>query len=348
MAARRLQGPCRKPRGMRWLVTGGLGFIGSHFIRLALRERPGLEIVNLDAMTYAGNPANVRDLEGDPRYRFVKGDICDPARVREALANGSDAIVNFAAESHVDRSIADPEAFLRTDALGTHVLLQAQRARAIARYLQVSTDEVYGTVLQGESDESDPLRPRSPYAASKAAGDLLCLAYHATYGAPVLITRGSNTYGPNQYPEKIVPLFVTNLLDDRPVPLYGDGLHIRDWLYVEDHARAILRVLEHGELGSVYNVSGETPQTNLDLTRTLIRLCGRSMETHVEHVADRPGHDRRYAVSCGKLRALGWSPRVPFDEGIARTVEWYRANESWWRPLKERNAGQGAGAVRSK
>ncbi len=318
---------------MRWLVTGGLGFIGSHFIRLTLRERPRLEVVNLDAMTYAGNPANLRDVEGNPRYRFVKADVCDPAAVREALG-GADAVVNFAAETHVDRSIADPEAFLRTDALGTLVLLQAVREFAIPRYLQVSTDEVYGNVPHGESLESDSLCPRSPYAASKAAGDLLVLAYHATHGAPVLITRGSNTYGPYQYPEKIVPLFVTNLMDDRPVPLYGDGLQIRDWLYVEDHARAILHVLERGETGNVYNVSGDTPRTNLELTRTLAQGCDRSMETHVMHVPDRPGHDRRYAVNSGKLRALGWKPQMAFEEGIARTIDWYRANESWWRPLK--------------
>jgi dTDP-glucose 4,6-dehydratase len=319
---------------MRWLVTGGLGFIGSHFIRLALRERPQVEIVNLDAMTYAGNPANVKDVENDPRYRFVKGDICDPAAVREAIADGVAAIVNFAAETHVDRSILDPEAFLRTDTLGTHVLLEALREREIARYLQVSTDEVYGNVEAGESLENDPLRPRSPYAASKAAGDLLALAYRTTYDAPVLVTRGSNTYGPYQYPEKIVPLFVTNLIDDRPVPLYGDGLQIRDWLYVEDHARAILQVLERGEVGGVYNIAGGSSRTNLELTRVLIEHCGRSTATHVTHVADRPGHDRRYAVNAARVRALGWKPRITFDEGIARTVAWYRANETWWRPLK--------------
>ncbi len=319
---------------MRWLVTGGLGFIGSHFIRIALRERPALEIVNLDAVTYAGNPVNLRDAESDPRYRFVKGDICDAASVREALGGGADAIVNFAAETHVDRSILDPEAFLRTDAVGTLVLLQALRRTDVPRYLQVSTDEVYGNVPAGESTEGDALRPRSPYAASKAAGDLLALAYHETYGAPVIITRGSNTYGPYQYPEKIVPLFITNLIDDRPVPVYGDGLQIRDWLYVEDHARAILHVLEHGDTGSVYNVSGGTPQTNLDLTRRLVIGCGRSMETHVEHVTDRPGHDRRYAVDSGKLRTLGWQPRTNFEIGIAQTIDWYRANEAWWRPLK--------------
>jgi dTDP-glucose 4,6-dehydratase len=324
----------RSPRTMRWVVTGGLGFIGSAFIRLVLAERPNVEIINLDAMTYAGNPANVRELEGDPRYRFVRGDICNPQDVREAIGTGADAIVNFAAETHVDRSILDPEAFLRTDVLGTHSLLEAARERGIPRYLQVSTDEVYGHVPEGESTESDPLRPRSPYSASKAGGDLQVLAYHATYGTPVLITRGSNTYGPYQYPEKIVPLFVTNLLDDQPVPVYGDGLQVRDWIHVEDHARAILHVLELGETGNVYNVGGGNPRTNLELTRLLVQDCGRSMETHVRYVADREGHDRRYSVSSAKLRALGWMPRIPFDRGIRETIAWYRANEAWWRPLK--------------
>ncbi len=319
---------------MRWLVTGGLGFIGSQFIRLVLRERAEVSVVNLDAMTYAGNPANLRDVEHDPRYRFHKGDICDAGAVAEAIGPGVDAIVNFAAETHVDRSILDPKDFLHTDILGTHVLLEAQRERGVRRYLQVSTDEVYGDVAAGDSTESDPLRPRSPYAASKAGADLQVLAYHVTYGAPVLITRGSNTYGPRQYPEKIVPLFVTNLIDNQPVPVYGDGEQIRDWLHVEDHARAILHVLERGKTGNVYNVGGANPRTNLELTRLLVEGCGRSMETHVEHVTDRLGHDRRYALDTAKLRALGWSPRVPFDEGLRSTVAWYRANESWWRPLK--------------
>ncbi|HVN68493.1 MAG TPA: dTDP-glucose 4,6-dehydratase [Candidatus Binatia bacterium] len=323
---------------MRWLVTGGLGFIGSHFIRLALSERPEAAIVNLDAVTYAGNPANLRDVENDPRYRFVKGDVCDPAAVRDALRGGADAIVNFAAETHVDRSISDPGVFLRTDTLGTGVLLAAQREFHVPRYVQVSTDEVYGEVARGESLENDPLRPRSPYAASKAGADLLALAYHETYGAPVLITRGSNTYGPNQYPEKIVPLFVTNLLDDEPVPVYGDGLQVRDWIYVEDHARAILHVLERGEPGNVYNVSAGNARTNLDLTKLLTRGCGRSMETHVKHVTDRLGHDRRYAINSEKVRALGWRPAMPFEEGVARTIAWYRENEAWWRPLKSEAA----------
>jgi len=319
---------------MRWLVTGGLGFIGSTFIRLALRERPSLEIVNLDAMTYAANPANVAEVEGDSRYRFVKGDICDAAAVRSAVGDGVDAIVNFAAETHVDRSILDPEAFLQTDILGTHVLLETVRERGIARFLQVSTDEVYGDVADGESTESDALRPRSPYSASKAGGDLQVLAYRTTYDLPVLITRGSNTYGPNQYPEKLIPLFITNLVDDQPVPVYGDGLQVRDWLHAQDHARGILHVLEHGEPGNVYNLGGGNPRTNLEITQRLIEACGRSMETHVKHVADRAGHDRRYAVDSSKARALGWTPRVPFEEGLLATVAWYRENESWWRPLR--------------
>jgi|SRR5579884_909891 len=322
---------------MRLLVTGGLGFIGSTFIHLVLRERPDARIVNLDAMTYAGNPANCADFEGDRRYRFVKGDICDAAAVEEALADGVDAIVNFAAETHVDRSILEPEAFLRTDVLGTHVLLEAVRRRGIARFVQVSTDEVYGEVAAGESTEDDPLRPRSPYSASKAGGDLQVLAYWTTYKAPVLITRGSNTYGPRQYPEKLIPLFVTNLLDGQTVPVYGDGLQIRDWLHAEDHARGILCVLERGVLGNVYNIGGGNPRANIEVTRMLVEACGRSMRTHVRYVADREGHDRRYAIACAKVNALGWKPQIPFDEGLRETIAWYRDNESWWRPLKNRD-----------
>lgn len=319
---------------MRWLVTGGLGFIGSNFIRLALRERPELSIVNLDAMTYAGNPANLRDVETSPRYRFVKGDIGDPTAVDSAIGDGVDAIVNFAAETHVDRSILDPEAFLRTDILGTHVLLEAVRKHDIARYLQVSTDEVYGDVSEGESREDDPLRPRSPYSASKAGGDMQVLAYWTTFATPVLVTRGSNTYGPYQYPEKLIPLFVSNLIDDQPVPVYGDGLQIRDWLHVDDHARGILHVLEHGALGEIYNVGGGNPRTNMEITQLLVDGCGRSMDAHVRHVEDRAGHDRRYAIDTAKARAIGWAPVVPFEDGLRATIAWYQANEAWWRPLK--------------
>jgi dTDP-glucose 4,6-dehydratase len=318
---------------MRWLVTGGLGFIGSHFVRLALRERPDVEILNLDAMTYAANPANLADVQDDPRYRFQRGDICDPAAVRAAIGGRADAIINFAAETHVDRSIENSARFLRTDALGTHVLLEAVREGLAGLLLQVSTDEVYGSVAQGRSIESDPLRPRNPYSASKAAGDLLALAFAETYGISVRITRGSNTYGPNQYPEKIVPLFITNVLQDRSVPLYGDGLQIRDWLYVEDHARAVLAVLERGEDGGVYNVASDSPCTNIDLAHRLIEGSGGSVERHMRHVTDRLGHDRRYALDGGRLRALGWQPQVSFDDGLARTIAWYRDNASWWRPL---------------
>jgi len=318
----------------RWLVTGGLGFIGSAFVRLVLRERPGVTVTVLDAVTYAGNAANVAEVAHDPRYSFVKGDIADAARVDEAIGEGVDAIVNFAAETHVDRSILDPEAFIRTDVMGTHVLLEAVRRRGIGRFLQVSTDEVYGDVEHGASTETDPIRPRSPYAASKAGGDLQVLAYHTTFGTPVVITRGSNTYGPYQYPEKLIPLFVTNLLDGEQVPVYGDGLQVRDWLYVDDHARGIAHVLEHGAPGEVYNLGGGNSRTNIAITRELIRLTGRAYDDSVRHVTDRPGHDRRYALDCSKANALGWTPRVDFAAGLAETVAWYRENEAWWRPIK--------------
>jgi len=317
-----------------WVVTGGLGFIGSAFVRVVLAERPDVSITVLDAMTYAGNPANLAAIAGDPRYRFVKGDIADAKAVDAAIGEGCDAIVNFAAETHVDRSILDPEAFIRTDVMGTHVLLEAVRRHQVTRFLQVSTDEVYGDVETGESTESDPIRPRSPYAASKAGGDLQVLAYHTTFGTPVLITRGSNTYGPYQYPEKLIPLFVTNLLEGEQVPVYGDGLQIRDWLYADDHARGIAHVLERGTPGEVYNLGGGNSRTNLEITKELIRLTGRTFEASVRHVTDRAGHDRRYALDCAKARALGWSPRTNFAVGLAETVNWYRDHEDWWRPIK--------------
>ncbi len=324
----------RRLGSQRWIVTGGAGFIGSAFVRLVLSERPHVRIVNFDALTYAGNRANLASVESDPRYSFVHADICDAAAVDRAVGSGADAIVNFAAETHVDRSILSAEAFLRTDVLGTHVLLDAARKHGVARFLQVSTDEVYGDVAAGESKETDAIAPRSPYAASKAGGDLQVFAHRTTYGTPVLVTRGSNTYGPYQYPEKLIPLFVTNLLDDQTVPVYGDGLQVRDWLHVEDHARGILHVLERGELGNVYNLGGGNPRTNLEITQRLLAACGRAFDTHVRHVLDRPGHDRRYALDSSKARALGWRPRHDFETGLAQTVAWYRENEAWWRPIK--------------
>jgi dTDP-glucose 4,6-dehydratase len=316
-------------------VTGGLGFIGSHFIRLVLHERPDVTVVNFDAITYAANLTNLADVAHLPSYHFVKGDIADASAVAAALTHYEpDVIVNFAAETHVDRSILDAEAFLRTDILGTHVLLEAVRKFNIRRFLQVSTDEVYGDVETGTSSESAPLAPRSPYAASKAGGDLQVLAYVTTYGLPALITRGSNTFGSHQFPEKLIPLFATNLFEDRAVPLYGDGLQIRDWLHVEDHACGILHALEHGDDGAIYNIGGGNPRTNLEITQLLVDLCGRSFETHVRHVTDRPGHDRRYALDCSKIRKLGWSPRHEFSVALSNTVCWYRENEAWWRPLK--------------
>lgn len=325
----------RRPvKGLHWVVTGGLGFIGSAFVRMVVRERADVQITVLDAMTYAANPENLSAVSGDPRYRFVHGDICDPGAVRDAIGDEAAAIVNFAAETHVDRSILAPEQFLKTDILGTHVLLEAVREKRIERFLQVSTDEVYGDVDHGSSAEDHPLRPRSPYAASKAGGDLQVLAYATTYGTPVLITRGSNTYGPFQYPEKLIPLFVTNLIDDTPVPVYGDGRQIRDWLHVDDHARGILHVLEHGELGEIYNIGGGNSRENIEITNVLLAATGRAWDTHVRHVTDRAGHDRRYSLDCSKADRLGWRPNVDFERGLGETVDWYRANEAWWRPIK--------------
>ena len=316
----------------RLLVTGGAGFIGSNFVHWMLERHPDLRIVVLDKLTYAGNLANLADLQDDPRYEFVRGDIADAEAV-EPVAGRVDAIVNFAAESHVDRSIEAGADFIQTDIAGTHVLLEAARRHEHQLFLQISTDEVYGHVESGSSREDAPLAPRSPYAASKAGADLLVLAHATTYDLPVLITRSSNNYGPYQFPEKVVPLFVTNALDNEPLPLYGDGLQVRDWLFVRDNCEAIELVLLNGEVGSVYNIGSGDQMTNLDLTRTILDATGQP-ESLVRLVADRPGHDRRYAVDAGRVRALGWTPRHSFAEGMAETIDWYRANQAWWRPLK--------------
>ena len=317
---------------MRLVVTGGAGFIGSNFVRYMLRRYDDLEVVNLDKLTYAGNLENLRDVDDDPRYTFVKGDICDAVVVGEVL-RGADAVVNFAAETHVDRSISGPQDFIRTDVLGTHTLLEAVRELGVTRYLQISTDEVYGSTESGSFTEESELDPSSPYSASKAGGDLLVLAYHRTFGSPVLITRSSNNYGPYQYPEKVVPLFVTNAIDGDALPVYGDGLNVRDWLYVEDNCAAIDVVLRKGAVGEAYNIGGGNEVKNLTLTRQILKLLGKSPEL-IRFVSDRPGHDRRYSIDCAKVRALGWRPTTPFEKGLERTVAWYRDHPEWWRKLK--------------
>jgi dTDP-glucose 4,6-dehydratase len=316
----------------RLLVTGCCGFIGANFVRHELKDHPELEITNLDALTYAGNPDNLADLEDHPGYRFLRGDIADRGWVMHLVAEGGfDAIVNFAAESHVDRSIDDATPFLRTNVLGTQCLLDAARAAAVPRFVQVSTDEVYGSL--GPEDppfrETHPLAPNSPYAASKAAADLLVRAAHHTFGMTTVITRCSNNYGPYQFPEKLIPLFITNILADVPVPVYGDGRQVRDWIHVRDHCRGLDAALRRGRPGEVYNFGGRCERFNIDVTRTLLTLCGKA-EDLICHVTDRPGHDRRYAVDCSKAEAeLGWRPTIPFEQGLAETVDWYRAHTRW-------------------
>ena len=318
----------------RILVTGGAGFIGSNFARHLAARRPDWEIVVLDKLTYAGRRENLADLEGRPGFSFVQGDIADRGAVAAVLPS-CHYVVNFAAETHVDRSLYDAGSFIQTDVYGTFVLLEeSRRARELKMFVQISTDEVYGSVETGSSRETDALMPRNPYSASKAGADRLAYSYFTTYGLPVIVTRASNNYGPYQYPEKVIPLFVTHALDDIPVPLYGDGANVRDWLHVDDHCRAVDLLLESGRPGETYNIGGGNEVRNVDLTRRILSLVGRP-ESLIRRVADRPGHDRRYSLDCSKLRAMGWAPLVPFEEGLRRTVEWYRANEAWWRPIKE-------------
>jgi dTDP-glucose 4,6-dehydratase len=316
------------------LVTGGAGFIGSNFVRYMLRQHPDYRLVVYDKLTYAGNVSSLLDVHDDPRYRFVRGDIADKHGLAETIREHQiDTIVNFAAESHVDRSILEPDAFIHTDVVGTYVLLEAARQFGLERLHQVSTDEVYGSIVSGAFKEGDPLEPNSPYSASKAGGELMVRAYHATYGLNTVVTRGSNTFGPYQYPEKVAPLFITNAIDDEPLPLYGDGQQVRDWLYVLDHCAGIDHVLHHGAPGEVYNLGGGNERHNIDVTRQVLRLLGKP-ESLIRPVADRPGHDRRYALDCGKLQALGWRPAHDFETALAETVDWYRQNEWWWRPIK--------------
>jgi dTDP-glucose 4,6-dehydratase len=322
---------------LRILVAGGAGFIGSHYVRsLIAGEYPGYEgaaVTVLDKLTYAGNLANLAPVAGDSRYTFVEGDIVDGGLLSE-LVPGHDAVVNFAAETHVDRSIDGGADFVLTNVLGTQRLLQAALDAGTTTFVQVSTDEVYGTIPEGSWPEDHPLLPNSPYSAAKAGGDLLCRAYHRTHGMDVRVTRCSNNYGPYQYPEKVIPLFVTNLFEGKKVPLYGDGLNVRDWLHVDDHCRGIQVVLEKGAPGEIYNIGGGTELTNKELTDRLLAACGADWGS-VDYVTDRKGHDRRYSVDITKIRGLGYEPRVSFEDGLADAVQWYRDNEAWWRPLKK-------------
>lgn len=317
---------------MRLLVTGGCGFIGSNFIRLILEEHPEDEVLNLDKLTYAGNPENLRDVEGGSRHLFEKGDICEADDVSRAFSWGPDAVVNFAAETHVDRSITSPEDFVRTDVLGTYRLLEQTREMGL-RFVQISTDEVYGSIAEGSFTEESPLHPNSPYAASKAGADLLVRSYVRTYGLNAVIVRSSNNYGPYQYPEKVIPLFVTNLLEGRKVPLYGEGKNVRDWLYVRDNCKAIDLALRSGLAGEVYNIGAGQEKTNLELTRAILDIMGAGEES-IQYVLDRLGHDLRYAVDSSKMRGLGWSPQRDFEESLRETVEWYRDHADWWQPIK--------------
>jgi dTDP-glucose 4,6-dehydratase len=316
------------------LVTGGAGFIGANFVHYMLRTYPDYRIVVFDKLTYAGNKDNLKPVADDPRYAFVQGDICDAAAVRDAIERYEiDTIVNFAAETHVDRSILDPDAFVRTDVYGAYVLCEAAKDLRLERLHHISTDEVYGPIASGKFKEDDRFKPTSPYAAAKAGGELLILSYAQTYNLPITITRGVNTYGPYQYPEKAIPLFITNAIDDQPLPLYGDGTQVRDRLHAQDHARAVDVVLHHGQLGEAYNVAADMEHTNIDVARRILKLLGKP-ESLIQHVLDRPAHDVRYALDTEKLGALGWEPQITFEQGLEETVQWYVENESWWRPLK--------------
>jgi len=318
------------------LVTGGAGFIGSNFVRYALTTHADWRVTTLDKLTYAGRRENLHDVMDNPRHTFVHGDIAD-APVSGPLVEQSDLVVHFAAETHVDRSIMSAGDFIRTDVEGTFVLLEAaRRATHLRRFIQISTDEVYGSVPAGASRETDELKPRNPYAASKAGADRLAYSYWATYEVPVIVTRASNNYGPYQFPEKVIPLFVTNAIEDIPVPLYGDGKNVRDWLHVDDHCRAIDLLIETGVNGEVYNIGGGNEVMNVDLTHRILDALGKPASL-IKPVADRPGHDRRYCLDTTKLRGIGWAPAEPFDEGLRRTIEWYRRNDWWWRPIKEQD-----------
>ncbi len=320
---------------MKLLVTGGAGFIGSNFIRHMLEIYPDLEIINYDILTYAGNLDNLKGIDKQPRYTFIKGDICDQALVNAALSKFPvDAIVHFAAESHVDRSITDPSAFVKTNVLGTHTLLEAARKHSVPKFIHISTDETYGSIMDGSFKETDILSPSSPYSASKAGSDLLALSYFTTYHLPVIVTRCTNNFGPYQFPEKLIPLFITNLLEGKKVPVYGSGKNIRDWIHVNDHCCAVEFLLDNGVPGEVYNIGGGHEMTNLEITDQILELLGKDTSM-IEYVTDRPGHDFRYSLDSSKLRKMGWKPRYSFDDALVDTVAWYKQNAWWWQPLKK-------------
>ena len=317
---------------MKLLVTGGAGFIGSNFIRYMLKVYPEYRIINLDKLTYAGNLDNLKDIEGNPNYKFMNGDICDSSLISN-LVKEVDVVVNFAAESHVDRSIESPDEFVKTNVLGVNNLLKCSLDAGIKRFVQISTDEIYGSIESSSFKETDILNPSSPYSASKASGDLIALAYYKTYDFPVVITRSTNNFGSYQYPEKLIPLFVTNILEEKKIPLYGDGLNIRDWLYVEDNCEAIDLVLHEGKEGEVYNIGAKNELSNIEVTRMVLDILGKDKE-FIEYVSDRLGHDKRYSVDISKIKKLGWSPRHNFDEALKLTVNWYKDNKWWWEKLK--------------
>ena len=318
---------------MKILVTGGAGFIGSNFIRYLLKKYPDYEVINLDKLTYCGNLKNLKDVENDARYSFVKGDIKDVDLLKKVLV-GCDSVVNFAAESHVDRSIRNPNYFIKTNVHGALSLFKTAKDMKASRFVQISTDEVYGSIEKGSFSEKSILSPRSPYSASKAGADLLALSFFTTYKLPVLVTRSCNNFGPYQYPEKIIPLFITNALDDKKLPVYADGMNVRDWLYVLDHCEAIDIVMHKGKIGEIYNVGGNQEITNIDLTRQILKYLNKSEEL-IEFVEDRPGHDKRYSMDYTKIKSLGWKPRYNFERALQETITWYKENRDWWAPLKK-------------
>ncbi len=315
------------------MITGGSGFIGSNFIRYMLKSYPHYSVINYDKLTYAGNPDNLKDLEGSGNYEFVHGDIDDLDKVVEVM-RGCDAVINFAAESHVDRSINSGREFMLTNVVGTQTLLEAARYVVPSRFIHVSTDEVYGSRNKGSFSEKDPLAPSSPYSASKAGADLVCQAYRTTYGVATIITRSSNNFGPYQYPEKLIPLLITNALEDRPLPIYGDGKNVRDWIYVEDNCAGIDAVLHRGDVGKIYNIGGGNEVENIEIANRILKVMGKS-DSLITFVPDRLGHDRRYSIDSSRTAKLGWAPRHDFDEALKLTIEWYRENEAWWRKLKQ-------------